>query len=416
MTTPSQKDAPFSVWITPDCLEKLNLYATEALPTEIGGFAKIEPEDGVIFVTDIFIPKQSATGAYFEVSAEMDAEFMQWMVKNGKRDEIHLWKSIVHSHPVGMGPSMSGTDVEAIKRRAEDDEAFSLIISASRNADSTNMFMHYCKVIYGQPFIWRDIPVGVGWDIERMKYAEKIAVGVTVDLFGKDASDKEHQLVKDAMERVVCEMLPRTNSKDYSELKKQIKADVAEKRSQRTWGGKGGAGSRDPFPSRTGPQGGSGATTTKGGTQMTNGGTPTISSGEGSTLELAWRNAQRLFCIGYEAMDPNDENPNAVISKQQQKRARHLHKKQMIALNNELRKIGGIGMGDLVCMNQMGLASHPEAHDMLSEPHEVEDFQLVQGQIAYEAGGEVFWPEELENITYYEHLMEWEEKKEKQPA
>lgn len=384
---------PFQVWINPDVLERLNMYATEALPTEIGGFAKIEESEDNVFVTDIFIPEQQATGGTFDITPAMDNEFMREMMKQGRREELPMWKSIVHSHPVGMGPSMSSTDVEAIKRKAEDTECYSLIISASRNADSTKMFMHYCANVFGKQMIFRDIPVMPGWQTERIAIADEVAKDA-VEKLGAELTESDMKMIQSKMRELICE-LPPTFETERKKLREAIKAEVKAKVSNRTYR------SWSPTP-RTGfqlPANTIGQSSYKNRKQ--------IDHSDRADLEQAWKNCQRLYSIGYDMEDFTNPNPNHVVTKQQAKKARKLHKRAIIELNKELRKIGGVGMGDLVLINQAGIESVPSAVDLLTDPVEVEDFTIKNGLIAYEVGGDVFWHDELEVMTQYEDLMEW---------
>ena len=172
-----------NVFITPECWRKLNLYATAAIPNEIGGLARIqEGDDGDIFVVDVEMMPQVASPGTFDITATDIGAFTQRLVDEGRLDELSEWKSIVHSHPVGMSAHMSGVDVEAIKRFAEEQEAFSLIISGSRSADSTDLLMHYCCNVRGKHIIVSDLKVDVCSTGERIGFAEEFSEKIVAEL------------------------------------------------------------------------------------------------------------------------------------------------------------------------------------------------------------------------------------------
>ena len=389
---------PFTVWITPECLQRLNFYATEALPTEIGGFAKIEerPEEGAVFVTDIFIPKQKATGGTFDVDADMDNEFMRFMIKEGRREELPLWKSMVHSHPVGMGASMSGTDVTAIKGRAEEGECYSLIISATRSADGQQMFMHYCATMYGKQFIWNDIPVQVGWSVERMEQADKVADNSVEVLGATDEVDKA--LVKDLIREALCTNLPPRWDAEAKELRKEIAAEVKQKLSKPSYGFNPaqGYGRTAPWP-KTAQKGAQDVLSPY--EQQYLGYADTV-----SVLEEDLKQVDRLYSIGYDQIDPTTDKR---VTKDQAKKARKLHKKRIMELNKELRKKYGVGVGDLVIVDTNAVNSITELDELATVPTEVEGFEMSNGLCAFEVGGEVFYGDELIPVTQYEDIMGW---------
>lgn len=419
MNKSKQSTQPFSVWINPEVLEKFNMYAAEALiqhNSEIGGFIKLEENGEDVFVTDVFIPKQSSSAASFEVSAEMDNEFLRAMMKEKRLAEIPQWKGLVHSHPEGMGPSMSGVDVTAIQRRAEDSECFSLILSAKRSADSTRMAMHYCMKFRGKTLMFRDLEVKVGWDQERLEYANEVAGQIAKKLGATSAS--AISMIGDAMQAAICE-LPPTFEEERKVLRDAIRAEVKEKITNRFGGSRSfSRGTHDrkaqsdskgslytpwlPSAVKYGeglqePLWGAQARSKKGDIPYT----------QQADLQKSWRNAQRLYAIGYDKIDPSNPNPNSIVTKGEAKKARRIHKDLMIELNKELNALGGPGMGDLVTVNVLGVTNNAAAFDMHLEPQEVEDFTIQNGAISFEVGGEIFWPEELEIVTPYIDLMDW---------
>lgn len=395
----SNTNHPFNVWINPDTLMKLNMYATEAIlqkNSEVGGFARILEQGNDVFVTDIFIPTQQSTSGTFDVTPEMDNEFMRSKMKEGNRADLPSWKSIVHSHPVGMSPSMSSTDVTAIQRRAEDTECYSLIISASRQCDSTNLLMHYCCKIGGKTLIFNDIPVNVAWDVARRDRADELADAMAKEMGAESKSDLAQ--MKDAFRDAMCNSLPVLFEKDRIELRKQIAADVKEKVSSRNFGFNSnysygvpkGSINRLPAiqPKKNRP-----------------------SHQSTADMNQMLDKAHRLFAIGYDKVDLESSNPNKIITKEEAKKARRLYRKLVMEMNTELRKYGCAGYGDLVIVKPEALVENPAAIDLTMDPTEVEDFTIKNGMVSYVVGGDLFWSDEIEVMTTYETIMGWDNEK-----
>jgi len=83
----------------------------EAHDLEVGFYGTVEPkEDYAFYVKDIFYPKhQAMNGATCEISAEGEAEIMEWLFNHNRGDDIQnmiLWG---HSHHK-MGVFASGQD------------------------------------------------------------------------------------------------------------------------------------------------------------------------------------------------------------------------------------------------------------------------------------------------------------------
>lgn len=395
--TAHKPEHPFNVWINPDTMEKANMYAAEAVlqkSSEIGGFARIEEHGQDVFVTDIFIPKQNATGGTFNITPQMDQEFMMAMIKAGKREELPMWKSIFHSHPVGMGPSMSGVDVDAIQRRAEGSECYSLILGASREADSDRIAMHYCCTIGGKNLMFRNMPVSIGWDTDRRDKADEVAGLIAAEFGAKTKSDL--QQIRDAIRSAICNDLPPTFEEQRQALRKQIAAEVQEKVTA---------------PARHSYRGGfkpvqSSKSTSLVSTDRING-RVNLPYGDQSDLEKAWKNAQRLFAIGYDLIDPDNPDPMAYVTKDAARKARSMHRKLMVEVNTKLREIGGVGMGDLVTATFEAASKDPTLADICIDPMEVDDFQIKNGMISYDVNGSILWPDEIEVMSKYEDIMDW---------
>lgn len=172
-----------NVFITPFALEKLDHYASAALPTEIGGLAKIDDNGkGTIIVTDVHFFPQRANAAHFDITPEDINAFTKMLMDEGRIDELEKWPCIVHSHPIGMTAHMSQTDVEAIERYAMEQDAFSLIMSANNTPGSARekigterLLMHYCATMRGTKSIVRDMKVGLAYMNERAAVGAQVA-------------------------------------------------------------------------------------------------------------------------------------------------------------------------------------------------------------------------------------------------
>jgi hypothetical protein len=216
---------PFEVFIPEDVMHRLNEYARAALPTEIGGLARIEPcNDRDVMVTDFRMLPQTATGATFSINADMVAEFLAELVAEDKLEEVEQWCSIVHTHPVGMGPGMSGVDVDNILEMADDGHFFSLILGASHQADSTRIAMHYAQATpYGDTVILSNLPVKV---------------------CKSETSNDELDAAQAAFDAALAE-LNRVRTTSHDQVRAEIEADVPtiiEKKSLAVRNSRAGAG------------------------------------------------------------------------------------------------------------------------------------------------------------------------------
>jgi proteasome lid subunit RPN8/RPN11 len=238
--------ATFKVHITPFALTKLNEYARAALPNEIGGLARIQSLDnGDVIVTDVKMFEQEASGVTFELSDDALTKFMQEMVKAGRAEELSEWCSIVHSHPEGMSAHMSGVDVSAIKRYAAEQDAFSLIISASRKADTqpgdANLLMHYCcNGRAGGKIIVSDIPVHMATTQDRLALANDVAKFVRERLGQMDDADLAD--IDNAAHVFATDLIPGLWKADREKLRAEADEQVPKliKTKARTFGPVGG--------------------------------------------------------------------------------------------------------------------------------------------------------------------------------
>jgi len=144
---PSAEVGTFEVFIDPHVQKLFNEYASAAVKlrnAEIGGLAKVEPMgDGNFICTDFHLMTQKASACKFDIDKEEVTKFLWLLESTGRGDEMPFWCSIIHSHPVNCGPSMSGVDVDQLKDFAEESRAFSLIASATKDGAVGNWAAHY---------------------------------------------------------------------------------------------------------------------------------------------------------------------------------------------------------------------------------------------------------------------------------
>lgn len=220
---------PGTIYITHHAFVKLNAYAAEALPNEIGGLARLrDVGNGDMIVIDVRMFEQEASGASFVLEDDMMTKFTLELVKAGKGEEIPEWCSIVHSHPVGMSAHMSNVDVSAIERFAMDQDAFSLIIPASHNANTpvTGLLMHYCVSNAGRAgkIIIRDTPVQMATTTSRIELGKQV-----FDLIAEkcaDASDEEKVSIASLARRFATDTLPGIWKADVDALRAEAKEMV----------------------------------------------------------------------------------------------------------------------------------------------------------------------------------------------
>jgi len=124
---------------------RFNAYATSAFPKEIGGLLRIVPDGDDLRIIDVKIfPHVSASGGYFELDGDAVAQYNMDLLKEGRKNEIPEWCSLIHSHP-NMTPFMSGTDKENLVRLAGNKHAFSVICSARSNPQRNYFDWHYAQ-------------------------------------------------------------------------------------------------------------------------------------------------------------------------------------------------------------------------------------------------------------------------------
>ena len=113
---PVKINAP-TIKLTKDAIKWLTAMA-DIHHTEVGVFGFVdEPEPNVYLIRDIFYPKHSeAAGATCEISPEGEAMMAEWLMTNGRENDISKARFWGHSH-VNMGVSPSGQDeIQSIER------------------------------------------------------------------------------------------------------------------------------------------------------------------------------------------------------------------------------------------------------------------------------------------------------------
>lgn len=220
----NSRQDPFDVYITHYALAKLNHYAKEAQPTEIGGFARLQIDGEKVYVVDVEMIQQKSSAAFFEIESGDMADFTRNMVKDGRIDEVEEWCSIVHSHPVNMSPGMSGVDVQMLKDFAHEQDAFSLIISASHMADSKRLEMNYCADIRGRKVICAGMPVKVCTTVERYELSKRL-VGC-LERFFPEADENDKKSFQTLCDKFATDTLPGVLPSEIEAIKAEAKEMV----------------------------------------------------------------------------------------------------------------------------------------------------------------------------------------------
>jgi hypothetical protein len=255
--------------------------------------------------------------------------------------------------------------------------------------------MHYCCKIGGKTLIFSDMPVNIAWDSDRLAIADEIAEE-TFKKFNAE-TDVDKNIIRDHIREAFCTKMPATFTKDKELLKAKIAKEVHDNLDSKNFkfGSShinNGHSWRQPWNEQIVK-----STNTK----------TSVDHKTNVDLAAMWTKAQRLQCIGYELVDPESKDPNHYVKKDDAKKARGIYKKIITELNSELRKYGGVGVGDLVLVDPEMVKNDPSLSDMVIEPNEIEDFSIKNGLVSYEVGGEVFWGDELTLVNKYEDIMDW---------
>lgn len=447
-TYTAPKKFPYDIYVTPECLVKMNEYGRAAQPCEVGGLARlqIDRENKNIFVTDIRVFQQNAYSAFFQIEPEAINAWMRDMVKEGRGDELSEWKSIFHTHPVGMGPSMSAHDVDEIESYAEEEDAFSFILSASNNADSTRMFMHYCCNMYGVKHVIRDIPVSTSISADRVELSTQMTKYLYKKLGGKDQlDDKDYDKLDGLVAEFLTDKVPTYFSEGRDKLRsaieKHVTAVVSKNNSYQTNKNVGYtpqvgnyAAGKDSKRQREARAVENDAMYEIMEDAVSRGEMSQYEANEyfarmtddehddvgyvlpatGGKYEKELKEINHLFCLAFE--DYDSQNPNREITQTRAKKAARMWELRTKKLNEKLRKEtdNGIGLYDLVMVDYNRIETNPDNAqntDLDKIPHTVDNFVHDKTGWSFEVEGELFWSHELVVIETFEDAIEDAKKK-----
>ncbi len=126
------------------------MLATESGEREVGGFFEFRiDEHGNTIVTGLDVVKQDASYAHFTIDDVPKALWLEKIVGEGK-DPSNF--GLFHTHPTGMGSSMSGVDVKQIEEMATDLPgvvARSMILSQGKLHPTMN------EAVFAADRVWR---------------------------------------------------------------------------------------------------------------------------------------------------------------------------------------------------------------------------------------------------------------------
>lgn len=162
-----------ATYITTQAAMLYYMLAMQSGDREVGGqFEFYTDTNGNDVITDLHVMRQSSTSTYFEIDEVEKALWLEKIVGDGK-DPANF--GLFHTHPSGMGASMSGVDVRHLHELAKDLPgvmARSMIISQGQ----MNPTMHEALYVNGRVFVREDVPVhlfdhtgakemldGIGW-------------------------------------------------------------------------------------------------------------------------------------------------------------------------------------------------------------------------------------------------------------
>lgn len=133
-------------------------YARQNSPNEIGGLCRVQKIGDNFVATDLRIFPQHNEHTYFQMDGLEITKFRRELMKSGRKEENAEWNCIIHSHPPGCAPFLSGTDREQIIDFGQHGHAWSIIMTASDNIAAIDWRVHFYKG--GDfPFLVQDLPV-----------------------------------------------------------------------------------------------------------------------------------------------------------------------------------------------------------------------------------------------------------------
>lgn len=146
-------------YITSEALMRYYMLATMSGDREVGGWAKWHTDDnGNMIVTALRPLRQQSTSCFFEIDEVANAQFLEELVAEG--EDPGEWNMLFHTHPEGMGASMSGVDVDQLDEMARDFPgkiARSMIMSQGK----MNPTMHEAVCVDGRVFMRTDCRVTI---------------------------------------------------------------------------------------------------------------------------------------------------------------------------------------------------------------------------------------------------------------
>lgn len=120
-------------YMRPDVALRFAEYARAAAANgkEIGGFCRVQrTKNGDFIATDLKVFPQTASMAFFEMDGRTRNKWQNEMKKAGRKAELGEWNCMIHSHPPGVSPFLSGTDFDQIKMLGHRRHFWSIIVTA----------------------------------------------------------------------------------------------------------------------------------------------------------------------------------------------------------------------------------------------------------------------------------------------
>jgi hypothetical protein len=124
-----------------------------------------DDEHNVVFVEEWEPYKIDASSAYWESIDGERQRHADEIIAAGKEDELQYWNGLFHTHPIGSGASMSGTDKTQLEDMASGGHwAISIICPANREGEVIdNKFMyHYADSRPGGMFVCANLKPTIG--------------------------------------------------------------------------------------------------------------------------------------------------------------------------------------------------------------------------------------------------------------
>jgi hypothetical protein len=120
-------------YMRPDVALRFAEYARAAAldGKEIGGFLRVQrTKNGDYLATDLKVFPQTASMAFCEMDGRTRNVWQNEMKKAGRKAELAEWNCMIHSHPPGVAPFLSGTDFDQIKMLGHRRHFWSVIVTA----------------------------------------------------------------------------------------------------------------------------------------------------------------------------------------------------------------------------------------------------------------------------------------------